>query len=201
MTRRLLPLLALAALAACGSTASSSSSGGGGAPSGLPNPGGFQTPKPITISVDISLTSPKAVTAHYTATVGDAGTCQVFAKYGTDVPAAGDTPNPNQSFNLPQPNGALTFSDGNKGSIDPGSIDQYHGPDTYSFDGAALSNNGGGAVWLAPFAGDQEPGGAGQTSTLKITVHDDGSGESDFTGYEDPGSNTYAGKITWTCSA
>jgi hypothetical protein len=198
--RRLLPILAVSALAACGSTSSSSGGAPGspGRPGGPTLPGGFQTPKPVVVTGDISLTAPKAVTAHFTYTLRDAASCQLFAKYGDRNPSPGDTPDPNPVLSVPVPDRPVTFSDGQQGLIDPGAVEPYHGPNTYNVTGSALTGNG--SVWLAPFGNENEPGGAPDGATLTITVHDDGSGDASFSGYIDPGSNTYTGKVTWSCS-
>ena len=191
-----------AALAACGG--STAGNGGNPAPGSggksLPTlPPGLSTPKPVVVTGEITLTQPKAVTAKFTNNV-DATSCQEYAKDGGHVPVQGETPDANASLSVPVPNDPVTFSDGNKGAIQPGDTGPYHGPDTYKLSSDQLQGGSDGLVWLAPFGGDQEPGGAGPNATLTITVHDDGSGEADFSGYMDPGSNTYAGKVTWTCS-
>lgn len=193
-----------AALAACGGSSATTSGGPGGArSSGGPQftlPPGLSTPKPVTISGQITLTQPKAVTAKFT-TTADNASCQTFAKYGDgNDPSQTSTPDATASFRVPGAQGGVTFSDGNKGDVEAGDTGPYHGPGTYHVTGDQLSGSGSGLVWLAPFTDDNEPGQAGGDATLTITVHDDGSGEADFSGYIDPGSNTYAGKVSWTCS-
>ena len=118
-----------------------------------------------------------------------------------DVAAHGTNPqdlNNGDLFYVPTPplGGGVTGSVGGSNSFATDVAATYKGPGGYS--GGQMNGT---QMWVDPIAGDQETHNFAPVAGLgSMTVNADASGSYDFSGWQDPGSVTISGTVTWTCS-
>lgn len=141
----------------------------------------------------LTVTGGLAVTGSY----GDqltVATCAAVAAHGTN-PRTVDNPD---LFYVPTPplGSGVAGSVGGSNSFTPEVAATYKGPGSYS--GSQLTGT---EIWVDPIAGDQETHNFAPVAGLgSMTVNADASGSYDFSGWQDPGSVTISGTVTWTCS-
>jgi hypothetical protein len=118
-----------------------------------------------------------------------------------DVAAHGSNPqdlNNGDLFYVPTPptSGGAAGSVGGSNSFTTDVAATYKGPGSYS--GSQLNGT---QIWVNPIAGDEETHNFAPVAGLgSMTVDADASGSYDFSGWQDPGSVTISGTVTWTCS-
>jgi hypothetical protein len=118
-----------------------------------------------------------------------------------DVAAHGTTPQDltnGDLFYVPTPpaSGGNPGSVGGANSFTTDVAATYKGPGSYS--GNQLNGT---QIWVDPIAGDEETHNFAPVAGLgEMTVNADASGSYQFSGWQDPGSVTISGSVTWTCS-
>lgn len=118
-----------------------------------------------------------------------------------EVAAHGTTPqdlNNGDLFYVPTP----PQKNGNPGSVGGANsfttdvAATYKGPGSYS--GGQVNGT---QIWVDPIAGDEETHNFAPVAGVgSMTVNADASGSYDFSGWQDPGSVSISGTVTWTCS-
>lgn len=167
------------------------------------------TPGAITLHVTTVFTSPYQITDSYDWTFdptdyaedGDdspaPASCADLATLGTRSGGQGNPP----VFQTPIPPGDGTMASGQNSLTLQADVDEYAGPRTYT--GADVDGTSGLEISNTPTlpengAGDLTFGDVEQKSS--ITVNADGSGATTIVGWQDAGSRTASGTLTWTCS-
>lgn len=163
----------------------------------------------ITLRVKANFTSPFPIVDSYDWTFDPTeyaendddspapASCADLAKLGTRSGGQGKPP----TFQTPIPSGDGTMASGHNSLTLQADIDQYTGPRTYT--GADVVGDSGLEISNTPTLPDN---GAGELTfndveqKSSITVNADGSGTTTIVGWQDAGSRTASGTLTWTCS-